>query len=73
MRTFIVLVIVAGLGWVFLTQKHHEQDAPAAKATAQQSPPPRAVSEHNWGKHALDRTKKVTDQVAKTRKEDGTR
>jgi hypothetical protein len=74
MRTVIVLVIVAGLGWVFLTQKRHEQEAAAStKTTAQQSPSPRPVSEHNWAKHALDKTKRVTDQVAKTRKEDGTR
>jgi len=78
MRTVIVLIIVAGLGWVFLTQKRQEQEAqtekaPSAKVTAQQAPSPRAVSEHNWAKHALDRTKKVTDQVAQTRKEDGTR
>ena len=79
MRTVIVLIIVAGLGWVFLMQKRQEQEAqsgqetPSAKVTVQQSPSPRPVSEHNWAKHALDRTKKVTDQVAQTRKEDGTR
>ena len=80
MRTVIVLFIVAGLGLVFLTQKRHEQEAQSekevqnARVAAQRiSPTPRPVSEHNWAKHALDRTKKVTDQVAQTRKEDGTR
>lgn len=74
MRTFLVIVVVAVLGWLFLTQKRQEQQnvttAPNAPA---QAASPRPVSEHNWAKHALDKTNKVTRQVAEQRQSDGSR
>lgn len=77
MRTVVVVLIAAVLGCLFIVQKRHEQNAaPApvsASTTAQKPSTPRPVSEHNWAKHALDTTRKVTDQVAKQRKEDGVR
>jgi hypothetical protein len=77
MRTFVVLLIAAVLGCLFIGQKRHDQNAapaPVSTTTAAQKPStPRPVSEHNWAKHALDTTRKVTDQVAKQRKEDGVR
>lgn len=70
MRTGVILFLAAALGCVFLVQKRHEQAAPpAAPVTAQKASTPRPVSEHNWAKHALDTTNKVTRQVAKERKE----
>jgi hypothetical protein len=70
MRTFVVVLIAIVLGGLFLVQKRHQQAAPpAAPVTAQKATTPRPVSEHNWAKHALDTTNKVTRQVAKERKE----
>jgi hypothetical protein len=75
-KTFVFVVIMAGLGVVFLIQKRNEQSAATTAANqpvATQSVSPRPVSEHNWMKHALDTTAKVKRQVAEQRKEDGTR
>ena len=76
MKTFVIIVIMAGLGVVFLMQKRNEQSAVTTamnQPAATQSASPRPVSEHNWMKHALDSTAKVKRQVAQQRKEDGTR
>jgi len=77
MRTFVVLLIAAVLGCLFIAQKRHDQNAapaPASTTASGQKPSaPRPVSEHNWAKHSLDRTRTVIDQVAKQRKEDGVR
>jgi hypothetical protein len=73
MRTAVVILIAAVLGCVFLVQKHHEHQTEAALATGKQASTPRPVSEHDWAKHALDTTAKVTRQVAKQRQEDGNR
>jgi hypothetical protein len=74
MRIFVVVVILAVLGWLFLSQKQQEhQKAATAPTVAPQTTSPRPVSEHNWAKHALDKTNKVTREVAERRKSDGTR
>jgi hypothetical protein len=77
MRTGVIVFIAILLGCLFLVQKRHEQNAAPApastSATVQKPSTPRPVSEHNWAKHALDTTRKVTDQVAAQRKEDGVR
>lgn len=76
MRTFIVLVIMAGLGVAFIVQKRSETStAPATQkvAATQTAASPRPVSEHNWAKHSLDTTNKVIRQVAQQRKADGTK
>ena len=76
MRTGVVVTIAVVRGGVFVAQKHYQQNkAPApAPVTAQRtSPTARPVSEHNWAKHALDTTSKVTRQVAKQRKEEDVR
>ena len=75
MRTALILFLAGALGCVFLVQKQREHKTEAALAAApqaaSQSTAPRPVSEHNWAKRALDRTKSVTDQVAAQRKADG--
>jgi threonine/homoserine efflux transporter RhtA len=73
-RIAVVLVVLAVLGWLFLVQKQqdHQRVEVAGKIPAQAASP-RPVSEHNWAKHALDKTNKVTRQVAEQRKADGTR
>ena len=74
MRIFVVLVVLAVLGWLFLSQKQQaHQKAEAALNAPTQTAFPRPVSEHNWAKHALDKTNKITRQVAEQRKSDGTR
>jgi cell division protein FtsN len=73
MRTAVVILIMAGLGYFFLAQKRQEQETASAKPSVTQSTSPRPVSEHDWAKHALDRTREVTQQVRQTRKEDGVR
>jgi hypothetical protein len=74
MRTIVVLVAVAALGWLFLTQKQQEhQHAATTRIVSKQSVTPRPVSEHNWMKQSLDRTNQVKRQVAEQRKQDGTK
>jgi len=74
MRIFVVLVLLAVLGWLFFSQKQREPENLAASANVPtQTASPRPVSEHNWAKHALDKTNKVTREVAEQRKSDGTR
>jgi hypothetical protein len=77
MRTFVVILIAVVLGCLFLVQKQRERLAAVAKieekVAEKKAVTPRPVSEHNWAKHSLDRTRTVIDQVAKQRKEDGVR
>jgi len=74
MRTVVVVVAVALLGWLFLFQKNHENQkvttAPAAATSKQTAAAPHPVSEHNWMKRSLDRTNEVKRQVAEQRKQD---
>ena len=70
MRTAVVLIIVAVLGFLYLMQKRGEQAAPSTTpVTAQSAVTPRQVSERNWAKRALDTTNQVTGQIAKERTE----
>ena len=74
MRTFLVVVALAVLGWLFLTQEQQEhQKITKTPNVPAQAASPRPVSEHNWAKHALDKTNKVTRQVTEQRKSDGAR
>jgi cytoskeletal protein RodZ len=78
MRKFLVIVVLAGLAWLFVVQKRSEPQKIApekavAQASTSTSTSPRPVSEHNWMKRSLDRTNEVKRQVAQQRKEDGTR
>lgn len=75
MRTGIVILIALVLGGLFVVQKQREHLAAFAlaeqQAAAKGSPTPRPVSEHNWAKHSLDKTRSVMSQVAEQRKSDG--
>jgi hypothetical protein len=74
MRGFLIFVIVAGLGFVFVRHKQNETPPATAKPVATQSvgakpapaaltPAPRGqASEHNWMKRSLDRARDVTEQ-----------
>jgi hypothetical protein len=74
MRTFVIVVVLAVLTWLFVAQKRTQpQEAATKKMAAAQTASPRPVSEHNWMKRSLDRTNEVKRQVAQQRKEDGTR
>ena len=77
MRKFLVIAVLAGLTWLFISQKRSEPSKPAAAsksvAKVDGSPAPRPVSEHNWMKRSLDRTNEVKRQVAEQRKTDATR
>ena len=74
MRKFLVIAVLAGLGWLFILQKRSEpQNNEKAVAQASSSASPRPVSQHNWMKHSLDRANEVKRKVAQQRKEDGTR
>jgi hypothetical protein len=77
MRTIVVVLIAVVLGGLFLVQKQRERLAVVAKTEEKvpekKAATPRPVSEHNWAKHSLDTTRKVTDQVAQQRKSDEVR
>jgi hypothetical protein len=72
MRSFLVLIILLGLGALYLWQKQSQPASPtpivsksAAVPASQATPTPkREVSEHNWMKRALDR---ASDVAGKTR------
>jgi hypothetical protein len=67
---FVVLVVGAG---IFYWQSKSRTAATAAEEKNSMAPTasvtPRPVYEHDWAKHSLDRAHAVTDQVAKTRKD----
>jgi hypothetical protein len=75
MRTGIVILIALVLGGLFVVQKQRERLAVVAQAeqqaAAKGSPTPRPVSEHDWAKHSLDKTRSVMSKVAEQRKADG--
>jgi hypothetical protein len=82
MRKFLVIVVLAGLAWLFVVQKRNEAAKRLATETKRAtqttkgtvaSVSPRPVSEHNWMKHSLDRANEVKQQVVQQRKADGTR
>ena len=74
MRAFLIFVIVAGLGFVYLRQRQNETPPATAKAIATQpvtakatpaplTPAPRGqASQYNWMKRSLDRARDVTEQ-----------
>jgi hypothetical protein len=72
MRSFIIFLIIAGLGFVYLRQKQSEPAVNVTKPVAAQSagatpapltPAPRGqASEYNYMKRALDRAHDVRDQ-----------
>jgi hypothetical protein len=69
MRSFLVFAVFAGLGGLYLWQKHGETAVPTANKTEavvsapQLTPAPRGVaSEHNWMKRSLDRAADVADK-----------
>ncbi len=74
MRGFLIFLIVAALGFVFLRQKQNDTPPATAKSIATQSvgakptpapltPAPRGqASKYNYMKRALDRARDVTEQ-----------
>jgi hypothetical protein len=74
MRAFVIFVIVAGLGFLYLRQRQSETQPAIAKPVATQSvgakptaapltPAPRGqASQYNYMKRALDRARDVTEQ-----------
>jgi hypothetical protein len=72
MRPFLVVVMLVGLGALYLWQKQSETPSPtpvvsksaAAPASQATATPKREVSEHNWMKRSLDR---ASDVARKTR------
>ena len=74
MRAFIAIVVIAGLGGLYLWQKKSESptaaNADTEPAAQHASPAPvtaaspvHQVSEHNWMKRSLDRARDVRDQA----------
>jgi hypothetical protein len=74
MRLFLVFAVLAGLGALYLWQKHHEAPPDASKAPTasvrQPEPAPRGqASEYNWMKRSLDRARDVTEKSRAQTKE----
>jgi hypothetical protein len=72
MRGLLIVVLIVGLGYVFLRQKQNEKATAAAKPVTAQpvasspalTPAPRGqASEHNYMKRAIDRASDVRDQA----------
>ena len=66
MRSLLVLFVIAAAGFVFILQKKDaaEVASPKAKPTASTQ-----LSEHNWMKHSIDKTRTVAQNVAQQRKD----
>jgi hypothetical protein len=67
MRGFLILLIIVGLGYLFLRQKQNEKTTMATQSAAASSPaltpaPRGQASEFNYMKRALDQAKDVRDQ-----------
>ena len=74
MRSFLIFVALAGLGAIYLWQKHNQMpssvDKPAAVSIAQPTPAPRGqASEYNWMKRSIDRARDVTEESRARTKE----
>jgi len=71
MRAFVLFLIIAGLGGLFLFQKHGGQSA-ASKESVDPSTTasPRQTYEHDWAKHSLDTTHSVIQKIQQQRKDD---
>jgi hypothetical protein len=64
MRTTLALLLVClGVGGLILRSTRHSTDVPAEPRRSA------LVGEHNWAKHALDRTAEVKTAVAEHRKQ----
>ena len=62
---------VAGIGGgLFVLQKRSQQKNVTTEASAQSSPAPRQIYEHDWAKHSLDTTHSVIQKIRQQRKED---
>jgi hypothetical protein len=62
----LICFLSAALAGVWSIKSHGGEAKPAAQPKPQ-------TSEHDWAKHALDRTAELKQQVAQQRREDGTR
>jgi hypothetical protein len=74
MRSFLVIAVLAGLGAIYLWQKHNEAPANAGKTPAvsvtQPTLAPRGqASEYNWMKRSLDRARDVAEKSRTQTKE----
>lgn len=65
--TFLILLLSLGVGGLWLSKSYHKPGEAQVPAKKQE------VSEHNWAKHALDRTEEVKRQVAQHRQENDQR
>ena len=72
MRTFLVILVAAGLGGVFYYQRHSGTEASASNSggpkpvtthVVQTTTTKTEPSEHNWMKRSLDRATEVRDQA----------
>jgi len=70
--TFLLLLLSLGAGGAMLVNARRTQTPPnsVASESAPVAAPKVAVSQHNWPKHALDRTAEMKRQVADQRKQD---
>lgn len=59
-RALAIIIVLVGLTTLFLAQKRKENFSP---------PVTHQVSEHDWAKHALDKTNGVVRDVRKQREE----
>jgi len=71
MRGLVIFLVIAGIGGgLFFLQKRSEQKNVAVEASAQSSPAPRQISDHDWAKHSLDTTHSVIQKIQQQRKDD---
>jgi len=66
MRRYLLFLIIAGLGILYLWQKSNETaSVPNEHVSVVTPAQPRQVSEHDWAKHSIDRAREVAGQARK--------
>ena len=74
MRSLLIFIALAGLGAIYLWQKHNETPSGAGKPStvsiAQPTPAPRGqASEYNWMKRSIDLARDVAEKSRAQTKE----
>ena len=70
MKTFVIFLVIALLGVVFVIQKRAEREPTAPQIVAPQATTTRTPNEHDWAKRSLDTTNSVIRKIQQQRKDD---
>jgi len=70
MRALLILLVIAGLGALFIVQKRSEHADLPPQGSSTQETSSTQPSEHDWAKRSLDSTNSVIQKIQKQRKDE---